>query len=79
MIYVFDLDHTLCDVKRGENGRWKYFEALPYFDRIEKVNKLWKDGHTIIIESARGCDSKVNYYEVSHFENWCKVCSTLLY
>ena len=32
-------------------------------DRIEKINKLWEEGHTIIIETARGCGSKINHYE----------------
>ncbi len=63
MIYVFDLDHTLCDIEKDENGNWKYFEATPYYDRIEKVNQLWEDGHTIIVETARGCNSKINHYE----------------
>jgi len=61
--YVFDLDHTLCDTKKDVNGRWLYFEASPFIERIEKVNKLWKEGNKIIIETARGCDSKINYYE----------------
>lgn len=64
MKFVFDLDHTLCNPTYDkENKRWLYFEANPYYDRIEKVNELWKNGHTIIIETARGCNSKINYYE----------------
>lgn len=61
--YVFDLDHTLCDTKKDDNGRWLYFESIPFLDRIQKVNQLWEEGHTIIIETARGCDSKINHYE----------------
>ena len=65
--YVVDLDHTLCDTKRivDESGkeRWEYYESTPYQDRIEKINKLWEDGNTIIIETARGCGSKLNHYE----------------
>jgi len=61
--YVFDLDHTLCDTKKNDAGRWMYFESIPYYDRIEKVNKLWEEGNIIIIETARGCDSKINHYE----------------
>ena len=63
MIYVIDLDNTLCDTKKNSEGRWEYFSATPFKERIEKVNELWEDGHTIIIETARGCDSKINYYE----------------
>ena len=62
MIYVFDLDHTLCDTLKKENGDWNYLEAKPYLKRIEKVNKLFDEGHKIIIETARGCSSKRNWY-----------------
>jgi hypothetical protein len=65
-IYVFDLDHTLCDTKKDDSGRWLYFESVPYSDRIEKVNELKNEGHTIIIETARGSDSKINYYEKTY-------------
>ena len=61
--YVFDLDHTLCNTVKDETGRWRYFEAEPFYNRIEVVNKLWEEGHHIIIETARGCNSKINHYE----------------
>ena len=64
--YVFDLDHTLCDTKKDSSGRWLYFESIPYYDRIEKVNKLKEQGHKIIIETARGSDSKINHYEKTY-------------
>ena len=63
MVYVFDLDNTLCDTRKGDDGRWKYFDSIPFTNRINVVNKLWDEGHTIIIETARGCNSKINYYE----------------
>ncbi len=60
---VIDLDHTLCDTIKDSNGRWMYFDAQPYYDRIDRVNELWEAGNRIIIETARGCNSKINYYE----------------
>jgi len=60
-IYVIDLDGTLCDTKRTEE-RWLYLEAAPFPERIEKVNSLFDDGHTIIIETARGCISGKDWY-----------------
>jgi len=60
--YVFDLDHTLCNTLKKENGDWDYFGAIPYMNRIEKVNQLFKDGNTIYIETARGSSSKNNWY-----------------
>ena len=60
-IYVIDLDGTLCNTIHTPEG-WKYLEAVPFPDRIEKVNKLYDEGHTIIIETARGCTSGRNWY-----------------
>jgi FMN phosphatase YigB (HAD superfamily) len=61
--YVFDLDNTLCDTKKKENGDWDYLGADPFQDRIDFVNNLYEEGHYIIIETARGCVSKKNWYE----------------
>ena len=49
MKYCFDLDGTLC-TKRNLD----YQNAEPFTDRIEIVNSLHAEGHTIIIETARG-------------------------
>ena len=61
-IYVIDLDHTLCDTKRNENGNWDYLNATPFHERINKINHLFDSGNRIIIETARGCNSKRNWY-----------------
>lgn len=61
-IYVVDLDGTLCDTQRSEEGFWRYLEAKPFPERIEKINKLYDEGHTIIIETARGCTSGKDWY-----------------
>ena len=47
--YVFDLDGTLC-----ETSGTQYLDAVPYPDRIARVNQLFEDGHRIIIDTARG-------------------------
>jgi len=66
MRYVFDLDNTLCDTKKKEDGNWDYLNSEPFIDRINIVNKLFDDGHYIIIETARGCVSKKNWYEPTY-------------
>ena len=38
--YCFDLDNTLCTQTNG-----KYEEAIPFVDRIARVNGLFEDGH----------------------------------
>ena len=44
MIYVFDLDGTIC-LTEGRD----YAEAVPLAERIAAVNALFDAGHTIII------------------------------
>jgi len=49
MTYVFDIDGTLCSLTNGD-----YKMAEPFEERIQEVNKLYNDGHTIILNTARG-------------------------
>ena len=49
MTYVFDIDGTLCETKNGE-----YESSVPRQDRINIVNKLYDEGHTITLLTARG-------------------------
>ena len=55
MKFVFDLDGTLCT---NTNGNYQFAE--PIVDRIEKINKLFSDGHEITIHTARGMASCSN-------------------
>ena len=54
MIYCFDLDKTLCRAIKSKTKEVLYRKATPLKSRIEKVNDLYDEGHTIIIDSARG-------------------------
>ena len=56
MIYCFDLDGTLCTITHGD-----YEIARPLNDRIRHVNKLFEQGHTIIIFTARGATSNISW------------------
>jgi len=49
MIYIFDIDGTICTLTGGD-----YDSAKPLQDRINKNNKLHDEGHTIIYQTARG-------------------------
>ncbi len=42
MKYVIDIDGTICKEVGKVIGR------EPYMDRIEKINKLYDNGHTIV-------------------------------
>ena len=50
MVYVVDIDGTICSL--APNG--EYEKSVPYMDRIEKINSLYDNGHTIIYFTARG-------------------------
>lgn len=66
-IYVFDLDGTLCETKGN-----LYEKSVPINNRIDFVNQLYKEGHTIIIDTARGCVSGKNwwYFTVKQLKSW---------
>jgi len=49
MRYYVDIDGTICTITDGE-----YTKAVAYTDRIEKINKLFDQGHQIIYWTARG-------------------------
>lgn len=49
MIYVFDIDGTICNNTYG-----KYENAIPVSDRINFINKLYENGNKIIFFTARG-------------------------
>lgn len=50
MTFCFDLDGTLC--QHRHDGA--YQDALPFRDRIDRVRELYEQGHTIVINTARG-------------------------
>jgi len=52
MIYVFDIDGTICAKDIFEDGN--YTDSRPMKDRIAKINQLYDEGHTIIFQTARG-------------------------
>ena len=59
MKYVIDIDGTICeehDINDGHEIR-PITNRRPYEDRIEKINKLYDEGHTIVFYTARGLKS----------------------
>lgn len=57
-IYVFDLDKTLLD---GPD----YYSSTPIPGVVEKINALYDEGNTIIIYTARGATTGINWYAVT--------------
>lgn len=67
MIYCFDLDGTLCTNTNGD-----YSNANPFNDRISKVNELYDMNNKIIINTARGSSTGIDWYEIteSQLQQW---------
>lgn len=50
--YVIDIDGTICI--NGDCSSCKYEGSIPIPERIEKINSLFEQGHTIKYFTARG-------------------------
>ena len=77
IVYV-DVDETICHYGNpGQKrvGAVDYSTAIPYPDRIEKINKLFDEGKTIVYWTARGTKTGINWFQVTlkQLNDWgCK-------
>jgi len=53
MNYCFDIDDTICNTPKLENGKPGYLKATPIPFMVEQVNRLYDEGHKIILQTAR--------------------------
>lgn len=60
MVYCFDIDGTLCTNTEGE-----YEKAEPYVDVIAQVNALHDAGHEILLYTARGATTGIDWRELT--------------
>jgi len=67
LIYV-DIDETICESPEDRD----YTKAQPIKERIEKINKLFDEGNTIVYWTARGTMTGIDWYQVTQkqFEIW---------
>ncbi len=67
LIYV-DIDETICKSPEDRD----YTKAQPIKERIEKVNKLFDEGNTIVYWTARGTMTGIDWYQVTQkqFDIW---------
>lgn len=54
-VYAIDIDGTICTNTNGD-----YINSIPFQKNIEKINKLYDDGNTVIYYTARGMKSTNN-------------------
>jgi len=66
MRYCFDLDGTICDTPCNSDGHgMRYWESTPIPFMVETVNRLYDEGHYIIIMTARGRGSGKDWTELT--------------
>ena len=61
--YCFDLDGTLCTNTNGA-----YTEAVPIPERISMVNNLYNNGSEIVIFTARGSTTGMDWTELTRHQ-----------
>ena len=54
-LFCFDLDEVICKNVKYKNSKLiNYNKSKPINSAIRTINKLYDDGHTIVIYTARG-------------------------
>ena len=66
--YCIDLDGTLCT----QTYDGKYEDAQPIEKAIKEVNRLFESGCKIIIDTARGSSSRIDWKDltISQLKTW---------
>ena len=73
MKYCFDLDGTICDTPlRPSDLKPGYLESTPFPFMVEQVNRLFDEGNRIIIMTARGRGSGIDWTSltIKQLETW---------
>jgi len=66
MNYCFDIDGTLCETPSDPDGHnVRYWDSQPYPFMIEQVNRLYDEGHKIIMMTARGRGSGKDWTQLT--------------
>lgn len=63
VIYV-DIDETICVTPASR----KYTDAQPITKHIEKINRLYDEGNTIIYWTSRGSRKQIDWREVTEHQ-----------
>jgi len=67
IIYV-DIDGTICYTENAD-----YENAIANFTHIEKINKLYNEGHEIVYWTARGGTTNIDWSDLTkkQLNKWC--------
>ncbi len=64
-VYI-DIDDTICYYENLDTKKkMEYDKALPYKNRIDKINKLYDEGHKIIYWTARGTVTQKLWFNIT--------------
>jgi hypothetical protein len=68
MVIYIDIDETICN----SPDKSDYSNSTPIIENIEKANKLYEEGHTIVYWTARGSKSGKDWSSVTldQFKKW---------
>lgn len=68
MIIYVDIDETICVSPESRD----YSKAIPIKKNINKINKMYDNGDTIIYWTARGTGTGINWRKVTErqFDDW---------
>lgn len=71
MIYIVDIDGTICTTPNID-GINRYDLSQPKIKRIQKINSLYNEGHTIVYWTARGGSTNIDWTELTtaQLEEW---------
>ena len=66
IIYV-DIDETICHRENSTDFgvTHDYTKAKPITENIEKINKLYDEGNTIVYWTARGSRKQIDWTELT--------------
>lgn len=65
MIYMIDIDGTICNTPKDKKGNNAYKKATPIQERIDKFNALYDAGHTVHYWTARGGNSGKDWTDLT--------------
>ena len=69
-----DIDETICFYEEdiALDGKKDYNKAIPNYENINKINKLFEEGNEITYWTARGSRSRIDWHEFTkkQLESW---------
>jgi len=68
MIIYVDIDETICNTPEDRD----YSLAVPIKENIQKINKMYYNGDTIVYWTARGTMTGIDWREITEkqFKEW---------